>query len=376
MRRVSGAADWLRSYYRPYKSFFFGSGTQALAAVLCILKNRQPERTTVLLSGYTCPALVSAIRFAGCRPYPLDTKPGTHFIAGSAIEKAIDRSTLAVIGTDLFGIRERYSMLGSVARKHGAYVIEDAAQRKHPPPINDDVDAVVVSYGRGKPNSVLGGGALLLRSTNLLREASRFYDTVPRPSPVKDHMLFIKAVSYKLLRQPRLYWIPAGMPFLGLGRTQYRPLGRIERMPGMLLSWLPANLVASDRQRRQALRFLKQTAQHWRPFLVPVRADFGSEEPSLSRMALLACSPVVRNRILQALRKYGASPMYPAPVSDIPGAFPNSRDSREGELINARDFSRRVITLPLHEWMNEDSVRQVSHEVERQIETDAMEVTE
>ena len=61
------ATERLLQQWRPYQAGFYASGTAALAAAVSAALAVRPGRRRVLLPGYGCPALVSAVLHAGCR---------------------------------------------------------------------------------------------------------------------------------------------------------------------------------------------------------------------------------------------------------------------------------------------------------------------
>lgn len=373
IRKKTFPETWLRSYYRPYTPFFFGSGTQALAAALCALSRLRPGRRNVLIPGYTCPSLVSSVRFAGCRAVPVDLEPDRPRLDLGSLEQQLDETSLAVVGVDLFGIPEQYAGIAALARANGAWVIEDAAQRKFLPPYSDSVDLVVVSYGRGKPATVLEGGALLLRSSELVGPVGSIAERLGSPGSGAVLRRYGKALAYNLLRHPSIYWLPSSLPFLGLGRTDYHGLKGIEPMSPGAMGWLPANLSPdSNIEQSAGQRRLGEAALGWGRSVQDVAEICRAGGEPLSRMPLLAASAGLRSRLVRRLRPFGASAMYPAPVVDIPGAFPGKGKALSGRLPNATDFATRLFTLPLHEWMDANSVSAINAAVRRELDPDAV----
>jgi len=368
--------NWLRSYYRPYAPFFFQSGTQALAAALCALSRLRPGRRSVLIPGYTCPSLVSAVRFAGCRAVPVDLEPERPFLDLESLARQLDGSTLAVVGVDLFGIPERYHGIAALTRANGTFLVEDAAQRKVVPSYSESVDIVILSYGRGKPVSVLEGGALLVRSKALVRPVAGVLERLGRAERGGRVRRYGRALAYNLLRHPSLYWMPAGMPFLGLGKTEYRNLARLEPMSRPALGWLPANLPGTAGERSPAQQKLIRAARGWSPSVQDVAANCGAAGEPLSRMPLLADSTDLKRRLVTRLRRFGASAMYPGPITAIPGAFPANAAAVSRQLPNATQWASRLFTLPLHEWVDARSVAAIDAAMEKELAPRAVEVIE
>ena len=146
--------------------------------------------------------------------------------------------------------------------------------------------------------------------------------------------------------RPWLYWVPAALPFLGLGRTTFPTRIRLRRLSGLqaglLRSWR-FRLAESNRGRAEtAAYFMRRAAvsiRERRSASVAAAADRrgdarerrGSTSP-LKNAAWARASPIRR----RSTRFPRCGP--PSPVS----AF-----RRPGRL------SERLLTLPTHHWLSE-----------------------
>lgn len=327
----------------PYQPALYASGTAALAAAVTAALATGHGRTEVVLPGYGCPALVSAVLHAGGRPVLVDLEPERPWLSRQALEAVLGPRTAAVVAVSLLGIPERLAMLRKAADQAGALLIEDSAQAYPPAGLaNGSADLVVLSLGRGKPVSLLGGGIVLCRDLRLVARLP-----APQPPAGSRWRLRAKAAAYNLLRRPQLYWIPELLP-LGLGETRYQPLH---------------GLAAMDQVRQQLLgaaveRYLQQQEQRIRSLLGRRLAGFAGElvdlaalcapQRRLLRYPLLAPTPVLADRLAQALRRagLGATRMYGTALPEVPGL---PQGIAGGELPQARDFAARLLTLPVHQ---------------------------
>ncbi|WP_147818798.1 DegT/DnrJ/EryC1/StrS family aminotransferase [Salidesulfovibrio onnuriiensis] len=81
----------------------------------------------VIVPDYTYPATASAVALVGATPVIVDVDPQTMVIDYDALEAAVTPATKAVIPVSLFGNPVDYDRLSTIKKKHGLFVIEDAA---------------------------------------------------------------------------------------------------------------------------------------------------------------------------------------------------------------------------------------------------------
>lgn len=340
-------AGFVRGCFAPYAPRFFASGTAALAAAVRAAIARagcpQPE---VLLPAYACPNVVSAVLHAGARPRLVDLEPGRPWMQAGAIEQGISSATVAVIAVDLFGIPERYPMLSSIARENGLILIQDGAQAF--PRRNERLwqgDLVVLSFGRGKPVSLLGGGAVLYRDPT-------FVSLLPAPltrSGARPRLGFrAKARLYNALRQPSLYWLPAALPLLRLGETRFTPLARLDGGHPDRLRHLQANIEAYWSRDDAPQRAVARLVASLDPDVVVDLPQVcrGDASPRLLRYPLLLQDGELRDTVYRALHEagLGASTLYNAALPGIRGL----QALGDRPYSCAETFARQLLTLPVH----------------------------
>lgn len=156
------------------------SGTAALVVALETLK-RLSGRRSVVIPAYTCPLVALAVIHCGLTPVPCDTRPGGFDLSPEALAQACGADTLAVVVTHLGGRVADFSTAAGIARRAGAYVIEDAAQsmgatRRGGQPVGGEGDIGFYSLGVGKGLTIYAGGVLVARDEDLrrrMRETSR-----------------------------------------------------------------------------------------------------------------------------------------------------------------------------------------------------------
>ena len=236
------------SVFSSYQAQFYASGTAALAAALVAVlaksrKSLKSGQAEILLPAYGCPDLISAALFAGVKPVLVDLEADRPWLDLASLSSAINENTIAIVAVNLFGISERWSQLRTLAEQHQLVLIEDSAQYfpGGDEPIDWQGDLVVLSFGRGKPVSLLGGGAVLTKN-------EAFFEHLPdrsaAPASFQQRILFsLKSRLYNVMIAPRLYWILQALPFLHLGETRYHPLQSIEAMENVHTEMLASNII-------------------------------------------------------------------------------------------------------------------------------------
>jgi dTDP-4-amino-4,6-dideoxygalactose transaminase len=342
------------SIFSSYQVQFYASGTAALAsAFVSVLEAREDlspsAQSEVIFPAYGCPDLISAAEFSGIKPILVDLDIASPWLDLSQIESAITANTVAIVAVNLFGIGERWSQLREVADRNKLVLIEDSAQffPAGKDPFEWQGDMVVLSFGRGKPVSVLGGGAVLTKNTSL-------YKCLPKPAQTPatpgQRLLFrLKATIYNAMVSPYLYWLPQALPFLHLGETRYHPLLNIEAMDAVRLEVLAANISSYQNDhdaiaRCEKISSIMSSLHHVRN--LPLIGD-SEEMPRLLRYPLLL-EESSRDRVYKRLQQagLGVSTMYQKSLPKISGLSHLLDDGQH--FKNAEEFASRLITLPTH----------------------------
>jgi dTDP-4-amino-4,6-dideoxygalactose transaminase len=354
LKRQHADISLLPEQFAPYTPRFLDSGTAALAAAIQAAASLKDTATPeVILPAYGCPDLVSAAVHAGARPVLVDLERERPWMDPAGVSAAISPHTVAIVAVCLFGIPERMAVLRPLADAAGIVLIEDSAQA-FPRSGGEDFwqgDLVVLSFGRGKPVSLLGGGAVLFREQRfaaLLADAGGDV-AVPRGNAMAMNA---RARLYNSLLSPRLYWIAQSLPFLHLGETRYHPLDTITPMDVDRQALLVANIEAYRRRPLEAgtgvAGLVASLTDRGLPIIDLPRSCGYSSPASLLRYPLLL-DIESRDAVSERLGEQGlgASLMYPAALPAIEGL--HCILGGASEFPAASEFAARILTLPLHE---------------------------
>jgi dTDP-4-amino-4,6-dideoxygalactose transaminase len=361
--RLSGAGkvrSGRENVFFPYRPVFYNSGTASLAAAICAaIRNKPTEKPEVIFPAYGCPDMISSAVFAGAKPVLVDLQDDRPWMNLDLLSASINSNTVAVVAVDLLGIPECIAVIRSIVDNADVLLIEDSAQAF---PLRVDKlfwggDLVVLSFGRGKPVTLLGGGAVLVRDPalgKLLPEGASHYGA--------GRLIRLMAMLYNLMRSPHLYWIPQGLPFLHLGDTRYHPLTAIESMDPARLRLLDRNISEYQHHNNDVQTALADI----------VKGTDASEEALIDLPAVcqvqshrrLLRYPLLiqaewRDRIYRRLRNAGLGPslLYPSSLPRIPGL----KDLLHGQenFPAAEAFAGRILTLPTHDRVQHADIRKI-----------------
>lgn len=351
------AAPWAEHY----DSVLLNSGTAALSLAVKLSANgrrAQQQSPEVILPSYGCPDLVAAVVAQGARPVLVDLAKGRPWMNLEAVENAVTDNTVAIIAVGFLGIPERLFSLRHIADKAGITLIEDSAQVFPPSSSGNGVaDYVVLSFGRGKPINLMGGGALLIRKDHAEQSAS-VLAALPEVEVSASSAWRFKRWLFNLLLTRPFYGVVERLPFLGIGQTVFHPLASINMqtpVDGLLAAGIEGYNNQPDRASAYSDGLRELTGKGWVQ-LAPECFNEAALEglvlplPILLRYPLLAPSREVRDKSLRELNGagIGASAFYAQalPAIDGVGEFVANTTSA---FPNACDFAERLITLPTHE---------------------------
>lgn len=102
------------------------NGTDALHLALKVLGLKPGDE--VITTNFTFIATVEVVALLGLKPVLVDPDPGSFNISVEAIRKAITPKTKAIVPVHLFGQCTDMEGIMELAKKHGLFVVEDAAQ--------------------------------------------------------------------------------------------------------------------------------------------------------------------------------------------------------------------------------------------------------
>ena len=361
-RRANGCAPPSPNASPDHTATLHASGRDALRAGLAAAA-KATGRNEVVLPAYACYSIPAAAVRAGLSVRLVDTDDRGWICPDALARTPLDRA-VAVVVTNLFGVPEPVDAIAPLAQSAGALVIDDAAQamgaRARDGIVGGRGNLGLLSFGRGKPLSALGGGALLCRAG----EDDTLAPTEPDVTGEGGARAALRGLAYDVARAPFVLGPLARIPALGIGTTVYDPSFDSGPMPAeavALAAALLSGLDAANADRATRAAMMAEAIESGTPF-DPLRPRDG-EHAIHPRLGLLAPSGEHRDRALERLAFAGATAMYPATLDAVDGLAPNRVG--DGPLPSARDFCARLLTLPTHAGMTPRRIDRVVAELAR-----------
>ncbi|MGB5180128.1 MAG: DegT/DnrJ/EryC1/StrS family aminotransferase [Gammaproteobacteria bacterium] len=348
----------LQEIISPYTSRYFDSGTAALAAsILAAISIKGVSEPEVILPAYGCPDLISAVVYAGAQPVLVDLEAERPWMDLEQVSSHITARTVAIIAASLCGIPERLGELRQITEQAGVALIEDSAQL-FPGSIAEadwQGDMVVISFGRGKPVSLLGGGAVMFRDEGL---GSLVPDYPARKAGMGQRLGYrLKVLLYNRLLAPRSYWALQWFPLLHLGETRYHPLESVGPLDSIRRRMLKANIacyLGQNPDMRIRISGMIDSLADNGIVNLPVACQLPVQQ-RLLRHPLLVDS-TRRDQVYARLSEagLGVSIMYPAILPTISGL--ETLLAGQGPFPAAEQFAARLLTLPTHAGVRRDDI--------------------
>lgn len=361
-------ATAFRQRYGVRHCLTLSSGRAALVLVFRALAKLRsdPLRNEIVVPGYTCYSVAAAAVVAGLRLRIVDVDPHTLSYDRDLLAGVDDSRVLAVVSANLYGLPNELDAIEQFARGRGIYMIDDAAQALHARYNGRYAgtfgDVGIFSFDKGKNITSLQGGAIVTHDDAIAGALAEAIGSLPVQAPAEIAAAFGKLAVYTLLLRPSLYWIPANIPALGLGKTVYTtdiPMYRTSAMASGLVRRLLARVdVITTARVAAARRILEVLADVNALTAVPPLAG---SEPVYLRLPCLAADAGRRDRLIATLVRagIGATGSFPRALGDLPDIAGHATVER-GIMAGARSVAARVITLPTLAYLRDGDVRRLA----------------
>lgn len=349
--------------YQPRDLILTDSGTSALMLALASAagsRHRLPaaaghavraNAAAIALPAWGCFDLGTAAVGAGVSVRMYDLDPATLGPDWTSLEGVLEAGVQAIVVVHWYGVPADINRVVAMAARYGAVVIDDAAQGVGASiggrPVGTFGDLGILSFGRGKGRTGGAGGALVANTDrgqallSVMRGAVR-----PGGAGLADGL---RLGAQWALGRPAAYWLPASIPALRMGATDWHepaePRGISHFAAGALgVTW---SLSADEAEVR------RNCAERWRARLpeleFPDSAATGAERGELRLPVLAACEgPRARSHLLRAFA--GAMPGYPALLASLPRV--RRHLLADGATPGAAFLVDRLVTLPCHRFVN------------------------
>jgi perosamine synthetase len=355
-RRLRAIEAEIRLHFGVEHVFLVSSGTAALTLTLLALKSASSRRD-VIIPAYTCFSIPAAVLKAGLRPVLCDVNPRTFDFDHGQLEETLSADTLCVVAHHLFGIPSAIERIRAMCVPRRIVVLEDAAQamggEHEGRRLGTLGDVGIFSLGRGKNITCGSGGVIITRSTEIADAVEWQCRQLVPPRLHEAVADLVKVALMALFIRPRLYWIPAALPFLRLGQTIFpsqialRPLSGMKA--GLLHNWR-SRLAESNKMRSATATYFGRQ--------VPLSL-LQEPSPPYVRLPMVVPSTREKDRLfaVSQARGLGLSVAYPSPISDLP----ELKGICDGKHFPAaRELAATLVTLPTHHWVSKTDRRAIA----------------
>lgn len=316
-----------------------GNGTDALTLVMMAWDIKAGD--AVFVPTFTFFASAEVVAFEGATPVFVDVDERTFNVDPVKLEEAIEQvkkegklNPRAVIAVDLFGQPADYTKIEEICKKHGLLLLEDGAQG-FGGKIGDRTacsfgDAAATSFFPAKPLGCYGDGGAVFTNDDEMADYMRSI-RVHGKSPAD------KYDNLRIGLNSRLDTIQAAVLKVKLQAFKDHELESVNRAAKLYDEYL-GNVVKTP--------------------VVP--EGFYS---SWAQYTLILDSKEQRTHLQEELKEQGIPTMvyYPKPMH-LQGAFADL-GYKKGDFPVAESLCERVLSLPMHPYLNEEDIRFVANAV-------------
>lgn len=316
-----------------------GNGTDALTLVMMAWDIKAGD--AVFVPTFTFFASAEVVAFEGATPVFVDVNERTFNVDPVKLEEAIEQvkkegklNPRAVIAVDLFGQPADYTKIEEICKKHGLLLLEDGAQG-FGGKIGDRTacsfgDAAATSFFPAKPLGCYGDGGAVFTNDDEMADYMRSI-RVHGKSPAD------KYDNLRIGLNSRLDTIQAAVLKVKLQAFKDHELESVNRAAKLYDEYL-GNVVKTP--------------------VVP--EGFYS---SWAQYTLILDSKEQRTHLQKELKEQGIPTMvyYPKPMH-LQGAFADL-GYKKGDFPVAESLCERVLSLPMHPYLNEEDIRFVANAV-------------
>ena len=316
-----------------------GNGTDALTLVMMAWDIKAGD--AVFVPTFTFFASAEVVAFEGATPVFVDVDERTFNVDPVKLEEAIEQvknegklNPRAVIAVDLFGQPADYTKIEEICKKHGLLLLEDGAQG-FGGKIGDRTacsfgDAAATSFFPAKPLGCYGEGGAVFTNDDEMADYMRSI-RVHGKSPAD------KYDNLRIGLNSRLDTIQAAVLKVKLQAFKDHELESVNRAAKLYDEYL-GNVVKTP--------------------VVP--EGFYS---SWAQYTLILDSKEQRTHLQKELKEQGIPTMvyYPKPMH-LQGAFADL-GYKKGDFPVAESLCERVLSLPMHPYLNEEDIRFVANAV-------------
>lgn len=344
------------------------SGRAAMMLLFRVLAELREDnrRNEIIMPAYTCYSVPAAARVAGLVPRIVDIDPNTLSYRRELLESVDCSRVLALVTANLYGYPNALDELERFARTNAIYMLDDAAQALHARcngrAVGSFGDVGLYSFDKGKNITSLQGGVVVTNNDAVAAGLRRQLARLPVPGVGEQARFYIALSAYITLLRPWLYWIPANLPLLGLGRTPYTtdiPLHAYTQAAADIALRLFERIDDITARRRDKAERIRQRLRDL-DALTAIDPLPGAE-PVYLRLPLLTRHAGQRDRLVAALNAagIGATRSYPQSIGRLPQVLEYARVQND-RLEGADRIAERILTVPTQHYLTDADIERMA----------------
>ena len=356
----------LKTFFGVEYLYLVNSGRTALTLALQSLSSMADgNKKEVILPAYTCFSVAAAVARSGLRIRLVDIDPMTMDYVYENFGDTDFSNVLAIVACNMFGTLSNWEKLRSIAGEKDVFLIDDAAQSMGST-LGSDASGTLgdigfYSLGRGKNMTTYSGGILVTNNADIAARIENRMAHFAGRAHDNEILILMKLLLYGLFLKPRLYWLAARIPYLGLGATVFDETFIMRRLSPLQIC--AAGILYTNLERLNKIRLRNAKLMADRLLKSDLNMIPGYKRtscPAYLRLPVLVHSKERRDRLLVDLRKKGivASTMYPSTISRIP-YIEKYLASGEMDYPGAETVVNRLICLPTHPYLREKDISNI-----------------
>jgi len=342
-------------------AFSFNCCTASIYIFLKALK-RLSNKQEVVIPAYTVPTLVLPIRKAGLKPVLCESSLDTFTMDSERLPDVINDNTLCVLPIYHFGFPYKIDLPLKLARENSFFILEDTAQAPgavlNGKKVGTLGDAGCFSLCRGKNFSTFSGGMLVTNSdelANLIREER---DLLPGQKFSFEITVPFILAAYSLVTRPLIYGLFNKLISKFKHTTVHdsfesKLYSNFQAVIGLsLLDKLDQFNTIRLKKGMTLYKALKDNGH----IILPEIAE--NSTPVFNHLPVVFKETETMEKVQAKLWERGIDTgrMYLKPVHHL---YDLGYDNREESFPKALYIAERLITVPTHPYLDDDSIEKI-----------------
>jgi len=322
------------------------NGTAALHLALASLGIEEGDE--VILPSLTFVATANAVLYVRARPVFADIVSMENLnISPEEIEKKITKRTKAIMVMHYGGYPCDMKAILGIAKRHGLYVIEDAAH------------APGAGY-RGKKCGLIGDVGCLSFFSNKNLVTGEGGMVVTRDKTLAERIRRMRSHGMEALSWDKYRGRLSSYDIGGLGYN-YRTT-EIQSALGLVQL---GKLDRNNRKRKRLVEIYMNGLQKIEEISIPFFEFKG--HPSYHLFPILVAPHIDRNEVMESLKRFGIQTSVHYPPVHLFSFYRKRFGFKRGMLPKTEEVSGREVTLPLHPKMKAEDAKWIAEKVREAI---------